>query len=217
MWSRNSDDLYDICLSGASYTNSYVYTHLCQLWQGPLGGTGSQQQYLYCNSQPHQLTGLYGTSATCSNKTGQVYASSYDNWGNVTSRTYNSTTATLTYDLLDHFVSWNAGSQSKDLSVYDASGNRVLRRTTTSSGTTMTVYAFGLEEHTYFNAGGHKGDLYYYSLGGRLLGSLDNTGKTMFYLTDALGSVLETCCNRSSAKLCFQALRVSPSLAVKKR
>jgi len=136
------------------------------------------------------LTGLYGTSATCSSKTGQVYASSYDSWGNVTSRTYNSTTATLTYDLLDHFVSWNAGSQSKDLSVYDASGNRVLRRTTTSSGTTMTVYAFGLEEHTYFNAGGHKGDLYYYSLGGRLLGALDNTGKTSFYLTDALGSVL---------------------------
>jgi hypothetical protein len=38
----------------------------------------------------------------------------------------------------------------------------------------MTVYAFGLEEHSYFNAGGHKGDLYYYNLGGRLQGSLDN-------------------------------------------
>ncbi len=54
----------------------------------------------------------------------------------------------------------------------------------------MTVYAFGQEEHTYFNSGGHKGDLYYYTLGGRLLGALDNTGKTTFYLTDALGSVL---------------------------
>jgi hypothetical protein len=54
----------------------------------------------------------------------------------------------------------------------------------------MTVYAFGLEEHSYFNSGGHKGDLYYYSLGGRLLGALDNTGKTTFYLSDALGSVL---------------------------
>jgi hypothetical protein len=42
---------------------------------------------------------------------------------------------------LDHFVSWNAGTQNKDLDVYDASGTRVLRRTTTSSGTTMTVYA----------------------------------------------------------------------------
>ncbi len=54
----------------------------------------------------------------------------------------------------------------------------------------MTVYAFGLEEHSYFNTGGHKGDLYYYTLGGRLLGALDNSGKTTFYLTDALGSVL---------------------------
>lgn len=70
-------------LSGASYTNAFVYTHLGQLWQGPLNGTGSQQQYLYCNSQSHELTGLYGTSATCSNKTGQVYASGYDAWGNV--------------------------------------------------------------------------------------------------------------------------------------
>ena len=54
----------------------------------------------------------------------------------------------------------------------------------------MTVYAFGLDEYTYYNARAHKGDLYYYSLGGRLLGALDNTGKTSFYLTDALGSVL---------------------------
>ncbi len=83
-----------------------------------------------------------------------------------------------------------AVTQNKDLSIYDASGTRVLRRTTTSSGTTMTAYAFGLEEHSYFNSGGHKGDLYYYTLGGRLLGALDNTGKTTFYLTDALGSVL---------------------------
>jgi len=49
--------------------------------------------------------------------------------------------------------------------------------------------------HTYFNAGSHKGDLYYYSLGGRLLGSLDNTGKTIFYLTDALDSVLASFSN----------------------
>ncbi len=54
----------------------------------------------------------------------------------------------------------------------------------------MTAYVFGLEEHSYFNSGGHKGDLYYYTLGGRLLGALDNTGKTTFDLSDALGSVL---------------------------
>jgi RHS repeat-associated protein len=59
----------------------------------------------------------------------------------------------------------------------------------------MTAYAFGLEEHSYFNTGGHKGDLYYYRLGGRLLGALDNTGKTTFYLSDALGSVLASFSN----------------------
>ena len=182
-------------LSGANYNNAYVYTHLGQLWQGPVNGTSSQKQYLYCGSQPHELTGIYSSGATCSNKTTQVYASSYDPWGNVTSRTYSSTTATLTYDLLDHFVNWNAGSNNQELYVYDASGNRVLRRTTTSSGTTMTVYAFGLEEHTYTSNGTHSGDVYYYTLAGRLLGTLDGSGNTVFDLTDALGSVLASFSN----------------------
>ncbi len=53
----------------------------------------------------------------------------------------------------------------------------------------MTVYAFGLEEHSYGGAGVHKGDLYYYSVGSRLLGASDGTNTT-FYLTDTLGSVL---------------------------
>ncbi len=40
----------------------------------------------------------------------------------------------------------------------------MLRRTTTDSGTTMRVYAFGLEQHTYAANGSHSSDLYYYSL-----------------------------------------------------
>jgi RHS repeat-associated protein len=128
-----------------------------------------------------------------------VYASSYDSWGNVTSRTYSSTTATLTYDLLDHFVSWNAGTNNQDLYVYDASGTRVLRRTTNSSGTSMTVYAFGLEEHTYTASGSHTGDLYYYTLGGRLLGTLDSSANTVFDLTDALGSVMASFSNTANS------------------
>ncbi len=131
-----------------AYSNSFAYTHLGQLVQGPLAGSGSYQ-YLYCNSQPHELTGLYGTSATCSSKTGQVYASTYDSWGNVTSRTYSGTTATLSYDLLDHFTQWYVSSSNQEQYLYDATGERVLRRTTTGSGTTMTVYTFGLEEHSY--------------------------------------------------------------------
>jgi hypothetical protein len=64
-----------------------------------LNGTVSQQQYLYCTSRPHELIGLYSTSATCSNKTGQVCASSYDSWGNVTRRTSSGTTIMLTNSL----------------------------------------------------------------------------------------------------------------------
>ena len=157
----------------------YACCHLLgQLWKGPVNGTSSQKQYLYCGSQPHELTGIYSSGATCANRTTLVYGSSYDSWGNVTSRTYSSTTATLTYDLLDHFVNWNAGSNNQELYVYDASGNRVLRRTTSSSGTTMTVYAFGLEEHTYTSNGTHSSDLYYYTLSGRLLGTLDGSSNT---------------------------------------
>jgi hypothetical protein len=74
---------------------------------------------------------------------------------------------------------------------YDASGTRVMRRTTTGSGTTMRVYAFGLEQHTYAANGSHTSDLYYYSLAGKLLGYLDTSSNTTgFYLTDTLGSVL---------------------------
>ncbi|HEY4383050.1 MAG TPA: hypothetical protein VGN34_01060 [Ktedonobacteraceae bacterium] len=59
---------------------------------------------------------------------GATYSASYDNWGNVTSRTYNGTTATLSYDLLDELVNWNAGSSSQEWYAYDASGNRIVRR-----------------------------------------------------------------------------------------
>ncbi len=177
-------------LNGASYSNASVYTHLGQLWQGPLAGGSAQYQYLYCDSShPHELTGLYATSATCSSKTGQGYASSYDAFGNVTGRTFSGTTATLSYDNLNHFTEWNAGSTNQEWYLYDALGNRVLRRFTNSNGTTIIVYAFGLEEHNYSGAGAHQNDTYYYSLGGRLLGALDGNGTT-FYLTDTLGSIL---------------------------
>ncbi len=115
----------------AAYTNTYVYTHLGQLWQGPLNGSSSQYQYLYCSSsQPHQLTGLYALGSTCSNSSGQGYASSYDAWGNVTGRTYSSTTAALSYDHLNRFVEWNASSTNREWYAYDANGNRVLKRST---------------------------------------------------------------------------------------
>jgi RHS repeat-associated protein len=182
-------------LSGASYSASYVSTHLGQLWQGPLAGGSTQEQYLYCSSsQPHQLTGLYPTGTTCSNLSGAVYTSSYDSWGNVTSRTFSGSTATLSYDLLDHLTKWFVSSTNKEQYAYDASGNRVLRRSTTSSSTTIIVYAFGLEEHQYSGSGTNQWNTYYYSLAGHLIGSLDGNGTT-FYLTDALGSILTSFTN----------------------
>ncbi len=164
-----------------AYNNSFAYTHLGQLAQGPLAGSGSYQ-YLYCSSsQPHQLSGLYPTGTTCSTLSGAVYSSSYDSWGNVTSRTYSGTTATLSYDLLDHLTKWNVSSSNKEFYVYDAAGNRVLRRFTNSNGTTILTYPFGIEEHQYSSAGSNLWNTYYYFLAGRLLGSLDGNG-TQFYL-----------------------------------
>ena len=69
-----------------------------------------------------------------------------------------------------------------------------MRRSTTSTSTTITIYPFGLEEHQYSGSGTNQSNTYYYSLAGHLIGSLDGTG-TMFYLTDALGSILTSFTN----------------------
>jgi len=179
-------------LNGTGYSSNYVYTHLGQLWQGPLSGGSTQYQYLYCNSNaPHQLTGLYSLGATCSNKGTASYSSSYDAWGNVTSRYFSGTTGTLSYDNLNHFVEWNVSSTNQEWYVYDAAGNRVLRRSTNGSSTSLIVYAFGLEEHNYSSSGTNQWNIYYYSLGGRLIGEM-NANNTYFLLTDALGSILSS-------------------------
>ena len=185
-------------LAGASYNNSFAYTHLGQLWQGPLNGNGAQQQYLYCDStHPHQLTGLYPVGTTCATKGSATatYSASYDNWGNVTSRVYNNVTATLGYDKLNRLVQWDGTDNSHEAYIYDAGGQRILRKSsTTGNGTSLTVYAFGSEEHVYDGTGKSTGNTYYYSLGGHLLGKSDGT-HTQFFLTDGLGSVISTFTN----------------------
>src|SRR5258708_4666863 len=183
-------------LSGASYTNTFVYTHLGQLWQGPLNGSSTSYQYFYCESGPHQLSGLYSAGTTCANKSGQLYKTTYSPWGDVTGRTYQGTLATLTNDGLDHLVKWGIGGGNNEYYAYDAAGNRVVRRTNNSGTTTMTVYAFGLEEHVYSGTGTIQNNTYYYSLAGRLIGELTGTTpSTSIFLTDALGSVLTTFSN----------------------
>jgi RHS repeat-associated protein len=209
-------------LGGNAYSASYVYTNLGQLWQAPLNGVQATQQYLYCDSShPHQLSGLYPLGTTCSNLNNASYSAGYDAFGNLTTRSYNGSTATLSYDALDWLSEWNAGSNSQDWYAYDATGQRVLQRSTSGS-TTMTVYAFGLEEHLYDGSGNHLSDTFYYSLSNgsnsqsnngqsdasnastnyaqnrRLLGALTSSG-TQFYLTDTLGSVVSTFSNTAGS------------------
>jgi RHS repeat-associated protein len=149
------------------------------------------------------LTGLYGTSATCASKSGQVYGSSYDAWGNVTSRSITNGTSLLTYTLaydgLDHLVRWNdmQTTTNEEWYMYDASGQRVLRRSQTGTGTSntkYTVYAFGVQDDVYDGSGASNNHKYYYSLAGHLIGEL-NGGSTKFLLTDLLGSVVASISN----------------------
>ncbi len=153
-------------LAGASYSNSSVYTHLGELWQGPLPGGSTQEQYLYCASNTHQLVGLYPTTsgATCSNystKTAGYSIGSYDGFGNVASRMAYTTTGTLTYDILDHLTQWSAGSSNQEQYLYDASGQRMLRRFTNNNGTTILTYPFGIEEYQYSSTGSNLWNTYY--------------------------------------------------------
>jgi RHS repeat-associated protein len=177
--------------AGSSTTTSYAYTHLGQLWQAPLNGSGSAQQYLYCDSaHPHQLTGVYSAGTTCDNRDGATasYATSYDAWGNVTSRTFNAITASLSYTVLDQLTRWDAGSNGQEWYAYDASGQRVAQRTIKGGVTSLKTYAFGIEEHVYDAAGTNTSTTSYFSLGGRLVGQRDGTTDRAI-LTDALGSV----------------------------
>lgn len=181
-------------MSGGSYTAPFSYTNLGQIWQGPLNGTGSAEQYLYCNNAPHELTGVYPTGTTCANKGSAtaVYTASYDPWGNENVRSYQGVTASLYYDAFNRLVEYNAGSTSQEFYAYDPTGNRVLKRSTTKSGTTIAVYTFGgLEEYDYSSTGTLAGQIRYYSLAGHLIGEF-NGSTTVYNLTDGLGSILAT-------------------------
>ncbi len=95
-------------------------------------------------------------------------------------------------------------SSQQEWYLYDASGERVLRRSFDGTNTTLTVYAFGLEEHQYAYSGSGStatttGNTYYYDLGGQLLGPWDGSSPTTtFLLTDSLSSVVSSFNNPSS-------------------
>jgi RHS repeat-associated protein len=133
----------------------------------------------------------------------------------MSSRVTGATTAsTLTYNALDQLQRWSgttASATNEEWYLYDATGNRVLRRSasTTSSGNpataaaTITVSAFGLAEHTYSYGGSgtnatNAANNYYYSLSGRLIGAFNGTSTNLF-LTDLLGSIVATTSNISGS------------------
>jgi len=82
--------------------------------------------------------------------------------------------------------------------MYDGAGQRVLRRSTNGSTTSLTVYAFGQEEHSYTSTGSNQGNTYYYTLAGHLVGKSDG-GSTTFYQTDLLGSVVADLSNTAGS------------------
>jgi RHS repeat-associated protein len=187
---------------GASYNNAFTYTHLGQLWQAPLNGTGSTQQYLYCSSNSHQLQGAYPTGATCANPGTATSSAQYDAWGNLTSRTYTNQTATLSYDPFDQLVGWQVPGTNQAWYGYDSNGQRSIERSSIGSTTSLTVYAFGLEEYHYDGSGTLQSSTHYYTLAGRLLGELQVNGSTQttnFFLSDGLGSVLGVFSNTANS------------------
>jgi len=165
-----------------------------------LSGTGNTQQYLYCNS--HQLQGVYPTGATCANPGTATSSIQYAAWGNLTSRSYNSQTATLSYDPLDQLVEWQVPGTNQACYGYDSSGERSLQRSSIGSTTSITVYAFGLEEYHYDGSSNLQSSTHYYTLAGRLLGELQVNGSTQsttYFLSDGLGSILGVFSNTATS------------------
>ncbi len=66
-----------------------------------------------------------------------------------------------------------------------------------SNSTTVTVYAFGLEDHIYDGGGNNLNNKYYYYLADRLIGL--NNGSPLFLFTDALGSVVSSITSTASS------------------
>ncbi len=117
---------------------------------GPMNGGSTQEQYLYCDSaHPHQLNNLSQTPSTltCASKGTVDYTGSYESWGNTASQLRGGITRTLSYDGLDHLVRWSSSVNSQqEWNLYDASGERVLRRTYEGTNTVLTIFVFGVEE-----------------------------------------------------------------------
>jgi RHS repeat-associated protein len=94
-------------------------------------------------------------------------------------------------------VQWSVSANTNDEFAYDASGNRTVQRATSGGTTTLTVYAFGLEDFQYSGGGTLLSTTSYYSLAGRLMGVITGliSPLTVIFLTDALGNLMATFSN----------------------
>ncbi len=104
-------------------------------------------------------------------------------------RTTGGVASTLSYDALDHLVHWDGHAGTSEDYLYDGSGERVLRRAVKSTGKEIYTYPFGLMDIRYSSSGVQVLENDYYTLAGRLIGEQES-GVTVFLLTDELGSVL---------------------------
>ncbi len=119
--------------AGANYNTAFSYTHLGQLWQGPLNGTGANEQYLYCTSSAlHQLSYLVpaGQSYSCTNLPSTIaYALQYNAWGDANSRATSTGTAALNSNDFDQIVECHIPNTNQAWDGYDASGRRMVQHT----------------------------------------------------------------------------------------
>jgi RHS repeat-associated protein len=161
-----------------------------------LNSTAGSETNDYCYDEQNRLIWASNNqqpSPSGAESCGSATATQDDAWGNVTSRTYNQQTATLSYNKLDEMVEWQIPNTNQAWYAYDSSGERTLQRSTIGTTTTMTIYAFGLEEYDYDGSGNLTSSTHYYTLGGRLIGELQQSGSTSttnYFLTDNLGSVM---------------------------
>lgn len=170
------------------YHQSYSYDDLDRITNGE-GGTVS-----YTDSN-------HAHAATRLGSVPNLYAN-YDAMGNMTCRNIDTTTAhtcangsatgaSLSYDVEGRLDSWTApgGTTANDKFLYDNEGNRVLQRSSMTTGSTTTVtdtITFdGYTETTI--SGGTTTTIKYYSANGQRV-ALKSNGTLSYLLSDSLSS-----------------------------
>jgi RHS repeat-associated protein len=170
-----------------TYQQAYSYDSLDRITSGDKGTVSySDTNHVHATTTLGSLPNPYA---------------SYDAMGNMTCRNIDTTSAhtcgsnptgaSMTYDAEGRMDSWTApsGTTASDKFLYDNEGNRVLQRTSTTTGSTTTV-----TDDITFNSftevtisGGTTATAKFYSAGGRRVAMRVN-GTLSYLLSDILGS-----------------------------